>query len=60
MSDSKVKIVLLDDGIQSVLKSQMVMNALKEEAVKIGEIDSCFVGIYRCNVAVRKEKGNAD
>ena len=56
----KVKLKLFDDGIQGVLKSTEVMNALKDEANKIGEIDSCYVGIYRANVAVRREKGNAD
>lgn len=60
MSESgKVKIVLNRLGIREILKSQMVMDALEQEAEKIGEIDSSYVGILRCNVSV-KESGNAD
>lgn len=46
-------------GIREILKSQMVMDALKAEAEKHGEIDSGYVGLLRCNVSI-KEKGNAD
>lgn len=60
MSESgKVKIVLNRMGIREILKSEMVMDALKAEAEQIGEIDSAYVGPLRCNVSV-KENGNAD
>ena len=59
MKDSKVKIVLNSPGIREVLKSEMMMRAIEAEAEKMGDIDSTYVGIYRCNVSI-KENGNVN
>lgn len=56
MKESKVKIVLKRMGIREILKSQMMMDALKSEAVKHGEIEDGFVGLYRCNVSIKENK----
>ena len=59
MSESKVKIELNSQGIKEILKSQMMMDAVKAEAEKRGEFETSFVGFDRCHVLV-KEKGNND
>lgn len=60
MKDSKVEIVLNRMGIREILKSQMVMDALMDEAEKLGEIENGYVGLYRCNVSVKENGKNAD
>lgn len=59
MKDSKVRIELNSSGIREILKSEMMMSALEAEAEKMGEIDSTYVGINRCNVRI-KENGNVN
>lgn len=60
MSDSKVKIKLNKSGILAVLKSQMMMNAVTDAAIRQGEIESSFVGFDRVHVIVKKEDASAD
>lgn len=59
MKESKVKVKLNSQGIKEVLKSQMMMDAVKAEAERHGEFETSFVGFDRCHVLV-KEKGNND
>lgn len=59
MKNSKVKVVLNTPGIREILKSQMMMSAVEAEAEKLGDIESTYVGVNRCNVIV-KENTNAD
>lgn len=59
MKESKVKIVLNRMGIREILKSQMMMDAVMNEAEKLGEVENGYVGLYRCNVSI-KEKENVD
>ena len=58
MKDSKVKVKLNSSGVQKVLKSQFMMDAVMSEALKHGEIDTSFVGIDRVHVIVDTGKDN--
>lgn len=56
MKNSKVKVKLKKSGVIEVLKSQFMMDAIMNEAEKLGEIESSFVGFDRCHVVVYKGK----
>ena len=56
MKNSKVKVKLKKSGVIEVLKSQFMMDAVMNEAEKLGEIESSFVGFDRCHVVVYKGK----
>lgn len=54
----KVRVKLNREGVRNLLQSQMMMDAIKKQAEKEGEIDTSFVGFDRVQVIVRNE--NAD
>lgn len=51
-----VKVELNKDRVAELLKSKEVMDALKQDAKSLGEVDSDWVGFDRCHVTVRKEQ----
>lgn len=55
MKDSKVKIDWMNwKGFKQVRQSQMVMDALLNEAEAVGDIETSYVGIDRCHVIVKE------
>ena len=60
MKNSKVKVKLKKSGVIEVLKSQFMMDAVMDEAEKLGEVESSFVGFDRCHVVVYKGKETND
>ena len=56
MKNSKVKVKLNSSGVVEVMKSQFMMDALMNEAEKLGEVESSFVGFDRCHVLVYEGK----
>lgn len=57
---SKIKVKLNKAGIIRLLQSQDMMDAVKNEALKHGKIDTTFVGFDRVQVIVKKENDNAN
>ena len=55
MSDTKVRFELNRSGVRDVLQSQMMMDAIMDEAQKVGEVDSSYVGFDRVQVVVKQE-----
>lgn len=55
----KAKFELDKAGVRSILRSQMMMDAVMEIAPSQGEIDTSYVGTNRVHVIV-KEDENAD
>lgn len=55
-----VKFVLDRSGVREVLRSDMMMSAVKASAVAEGEIDTSFVGFDRVQVIVKQGDGDAD
>lgn len=51
----KVKIKLNKAGVRSLLQSEMMMDAVKKEAEKRGEVESYYVGFDRVQVVVKEE-----
>ena len=49
-------------GIRALLKSQMMMDGIMDQAASHGEIDATYVGFDRVQVVVKKQEGesNAD
>lgn len=56
----KVKVKLNYANVGKLLKSQMMMDAVKEAALSQGEIDTSYVGYDRVQVVVKTEESNAD
>lgn len=56
MKNSKAKVKLKKSGVIEILKSQFMMDAVMNEAEKLGEIESSFVGFDRCHVVVYEGK----
>lgn len=55
MKDSKVKIDWMNwKGFDEVRKSQMMMDALLDQAESVGDIETSYVGISRCHVIVKE------
>ena len=55
MKDSKVKIDWMNwKGFKQVRQSQMVMDALLNEAKAVGDVETSYVGIDRCHVIVKE------
>lgn len=52
---NKVKVKLYKNNVKGILQSEMMMEAIKQAAVRQGEIDSSFVGFDRVQVIVKKE-----
>lgn len=55
MKDTKVKFKPNSSGIRALLQSQMMMDAVENQARSQGEIDHSFVGFDRVQVIVRTE-----
>ena len=60
MKNSKVKVKLNSSGVVEVLKSQFMMDAVLNEAEKLGKVESSFVGFDRCHAVVYKGKDTND
>ena len=62
MNDTKVRVKLNSSGIRALLKSQMMMDGIMDQAASQGEIDATYVGFDRVQVVVKKQEGesNAD
>lgn len=55
MKDTKVKFDWMNwEGFNEVRKSQMVMDALLDQATSVGDIETSYVGISRCHVIVKE------
>lgn len=55
MKDTKVKFDWMNwKGFNEVRKSQMVMDALLDQAASVGDIETSYVGISRCHVIVKE------
>lgn len=55
MKDTKVKFKLNKSGIRALLQSQMMMDAVQNQARSQGEVDHSFVGFDRVQVIVKTE-----
>ena len=55
MKDTKVKFKTNSSGIRALLQSQMMMDAVQNQARSQGEVDHSFVGFDRVQVIVRTE-----
>lgn len=53
---SKVEIKMNISGLQKFRKSKEVMDIVKDEARKMGEIESSYVGFDRVQVVVKERK----
>lgn len=61
MNDTKVKFKLNKSGVRALLQSQMMMDAVEDQARSQGEIDHSYVGFDRVQVVVKTEGSpNAD
>lgn len=59
MKGKKVKFDWMNwKGFNEVRKSDMMMNALLNEAVRVGDIEGNYVGISRCHVIVKENKND--
>ena len=55
MKDTKVKFKPNSSGIRALLQSQMMMDAVQDQARSQGEVDHYFVGFDRVQVIVKTE-----
>lgn len=55
MKDTKVKFKPNSSGIRALLQSQMVMDAVQNQARSQGEVEHSFVGFDRVQVIVKTE-----
>lgn len=58
MKESKVKVKLNSKGIQEVLKSQFMMDAITAEGEKLGDFETSFVGFDRCHVIIKETEND--
>ena len=55
MKDTKVKFKPNSSGIRALLQSQMMMDAVQNQARSHGEVEHSFVGFDRVQVIVKTE-----
>ena len=55
MKDTKVKFKPNSSGIRALLQSQMMMDAVQDQARSQGEVEHSFVGFDRVQVIVKTE-----
>ncbi len=55
MKDTKVKFKPNSSGIRALLQSQMMMDAVQNQARSQGEVEHSFVGFDRVQVIVKTE-----
>lgn len=55
MKDTKVKFKPNSSGIRALLQSQMMMDAVENQARSQGEVEHSFVGFDRVQVIVKTE-----
>ena len=55
MNDTKVKFKPNSSGIRALLQSQMMMDAVENQARSQGEVEHSFVGFDRVQVIVKTE-----
>ena len=55
MKDTKVKFKPNSSGIRALLQSQMMMDAVQNQARSQGEVERSFVGFDRVQVIVKTE-----
>lgn len=48
------KIKINSQVVKEILQSNEMMNVLLEEAPKLGEVETSFVGFDRCHVVVKE------